>query len=163
MLLTPNDIQGFMVENNINGEILKLEVPTPTVNDAAIAVGTEPQQVVKSILFLVQDQPVLAIACGNDRIDQRVIAGIYSVGRKRVKLAGPEVVREVSGFEIGALPPFAHQNTIPTLIDRRVLEQPVVYAGGGANDVLLRLSPDDILRVTGAQVLDLILKKASGN
>ena len=155
-MLTPNDIQVFMDEQDIAGEILRLEVPTPTVDDAAVAVGTQPRQIVKSILFLVEDQPVLAIACGNDRIDRRIIAGIYGVGRKKVKLAGPEIVLDVSGYEVGAMPPFAHRGRIPTLIDRRVLEQPVVYAGGGAENMLLRLSAEDILKVTEAQVMDLI-------
>lgn len=154
--LTPTDIQRYMEEHKIAGEILRLDVPTPTVNDAAIAVGTQPQQIVKSILFLVEDQPVLAIACGNDRIDQRIIADHYSVGRKKVKLAGPDRVLYFSGFEVGAMPPFAHQERIPTLLDKRVLEQPVVYAGGGAENVLLRLLPEDILRVTKAQVMDII-------
>ena len=162
-MLTPNDIQRFMDEYNIDGEVLRLDVPTPTVNDAAHAVGTQTQQIVKSILFLAQVQPILAIACGNDHIDQRIIAGIYNVGRKKVKLAGPKIVLEVSGYEVGAMPPFAHIGRIPTLLDRRVLEQPVVYAGGGAENVLLRLSPEDILRVSEAQVLDLIIYKQDSN
>ena len=70
---------------------------------------------------------------------------------------------DISGFEVGAMPPFAHRGRIPTLLDQRVLEQPVVYAGGGAEDVLLRLSPEDILRVTEAQVLDLIIYKPGSN
>jgi prolyl-tRNA editing enzyme YbaK/EbsC (Cys-tRNA(Pro) deacylase) len=162
-LLTPNDIQRYMDKNRIAGEILRLDVPTPTVNDAAIAVGTQPRQIVKSILFLVETQPVLAVACGNDRIDQRIIAGIYGTGRKSVKLAGPKIVLDVSGYEVGAMPPFAHRERIPTLLDKRVLEQPVVYAGGGAENVLLRLSPKDVLRGTGAQVMDLIDYKAGNS
>jgi Cys-tRNA(Pro) deacylase len=152
-----------MDEHHIAGEILRLDVPTPTVNDAAAAVGTQPHQIVKSILFLVNDQPVLAIASGNNRIDQRKIAGVYGVGKKKVKLAGPEMVLDFSGFEVGAMPPFAHQESIPTLLDKRVLEQPVVYAGGGAENVLLRLLPEDISRVTDAQVMDLIGYKPDRN
>jgi prolyl-tRNA editing enzyme YbaK/EbsC (Cys-tRNA(Pro) deacylase) len=155
-VLTPSDIQVYLEDQAIMGEVLFLEVPTPTVEAAALAVGTTPQQIVKSILFMVVDQPVLAVTCGTDRVDRRAISTFYSVGRKKVKLASPETVLAVAGYEVGAMPPFAHRQPIETLLDPRVLEQPVVYAGGGAENALLRLSPKDILRTTKAQVMDLV-------
>jgi len=59
------------------------------------------------------------------------------------------------------MPPFAHRQPLPTLIDRRVLEQPEVYAGGGAENALVRLFPQDILRVTQARVTDLLTVPSS--
>ena len=156
-VLKPIDIQNFLEGHGISGEILLLEAPTPTVETAALAVGSIPQQIVKSILFMVADHPVLAIACGTDRVDRRVIATFCGVGRKKVKLASPETVLEVSGYEVGAMPPFAHRQLLTTLLDPRVLEQPVVYAGGGAENALLRLSPQEILEATNAKVMDLII------
>jgi len=159
-VLRPSDIRNFMEAQAIGGEILFLEALTPTVQAAAEAVGAHPTQIVKSILFLVGEQPVLAIACGRDRIDRRAIAGLFGVGRKRVRLADAETVLRLAGYEVGAMPPFAHRQPIMTLVDRRVLEQPVVYAGGGAENALLRLAPTDILRLTQARVLDLIDSQA---
>jgi prolyl-tRNA editing enzyme YbaK/EbsC (Cys-tRNA(Pro) deacylase) len=156
-VLTSSDILAYLDNNAIPGEILFSEVPTPTVETAAKAVGTMPQQIVKSILFIVAGRPVLAIACGTDRVDRRAISAFYRVGRKKVKLASPEIVLAVSGYEVGAMPPFGHRQPISTLLDQRVLEQAVVYAGGGAENALLRLSPYDILHVTNAQVVDLVL------
>jgi len=161
-VLTANDIQNFLVAQAIAGEILFLEVPTPTVQAAAEAVGALPSQIVKSILFIIGEQPVLAIACGTDRIDRRSIAGQFGVGRKRVKLAEADTVLRLAGYEVGAMPPFAHRQPLMTLLDRRVLGQPVVYAGGGAENALIRLSPTEILRITKARVLDLINPDASG-
>lgn len=155
-MLTPSDIQAFLEDQTVPGEILFLEIPTPTVETAAMAVGTTPQQIVKSILFMVDDEPVLAVSCGTDRVDRRAIAAVCGVGRKKVKLASPKIMLEVSGYEVGAMPPFAHRQKIKTLLDQRVLQQPVVYAGGGAENALLRLSPEDILQATKAQVLDLV-------
>ncbi len=154
--LSPADLQTFLHGRAIRGEILFLEVPTPTVETAALAVGAQPDCIVKSILFLVDDRPVLAIACGSQRVERRAIAALYGVGRKRVKLAAPDEVLRAAGYEVGALPPFGHLQAIPTLIDPRVLEHAAVYAGGGAENALVRLDPHDILRVTHAQVIDLI-------
>jgi len=155
-VLTSTDLQSFMQQHSIAGEILHLSVPTPTVETAAQAVGTHPGQIVKSILFLVDSHPVLAITCGTQPVEQRAIASLYGVGRKRVKLASPQVVLDISGYEVGAMPPFGHRQPLPTLLDQRVLEQLVVYAGGGAENALVRLKPEDIQRVTQAKVLDLV-------
>jgi prolyl-tRNA editing enzyme YbaK/EbsC (Cys-tRNA(Pro) deacylase) len=135
---------------------LHLSVPTPTVEAAAVAVSAMPEQIIKSILFLVNDQPVLAVACGKSAINRRAIAELYGVGKKRVKLAAPEKVLDISGYEVGAMPPFGHCQPLTTLIDPRVLESPAAYAGGGAENALVRLNPQEILRVTGAKILDLL-------
>jgi prolyl-tRNA editing enzyme YbaK/EbsC (Cys-tRNA(Pro) deacylase) len=78
------------------------------------------------------------------------------VGRKRVKLADAETVLNITGYPVGAMPPFGHRRPLPTLMDKRVLRQTEVYAGGGQIDALLRISPEAIFRVTSAIELDLI-------
>ena len=188
MPLNSHDLQTFMTAHGIAGEILHLSVPTPTVETAARALDVQPEQIVKSILFLVGAGPeaglgglyppprlaalpgastganpapaltipVLAITCGKAYVERRAIAAHYGVGRKRVKLASPEEVRSISGYEVGAMPPFGHRQPLPTLLDCRVLDLPVVYAGGGGENVLLRLNPGDIARFTSAEVMDLI-------
>jgi prolyl-tRNA editing enzyme YbaK/EbsC (Cys-tRNA(Pro) deacylase) len=145
-----------MQEQGIYGEMLHLDVPTPTVETAAQAVGTRVEQIVKSILFVIEGRPVLTITSGTSHVDRRAIASLFSVGRKRVKLASAEAVLEICGYEVGAMPPFGHLSKLQTLLDRGVLEMPEVYAGGGAENVLVRLSPEEILRVTQAQVMDLV-------
>ena len=150
------DLQAFMQSQGIQGEILNLDVATPTVESAAQAVGSKVEQIIKSILFVIDDQPVLAIACGVSNINRRVIGELYRVGKKRVKLASPEKVLEISGYEVGAMPPFGHRQLLTTLIDPRVLELTEAYAGGGAENALIRLNPQEIKRVTSAQTVDLL-------
>lgn len=154
--LFPEDLQAYLHSHAIPGTILHLEVPTPTVESAAQAVGSDPEHIVKSILFLVAGNPLLAIASGPAYIDRRVIARISEVSRKQVKLAGAEEVLQITGYPVGGMPPFGHKTPLPTLIDRRVLEQEAVYAGGGDEHSLLRIAPPAILEVTQAQVSDLI-------
>lgn len=154
--LGPEDLRAYMQTNAIPGEIVRLDTPTPTVGAAAKAVGADPDSIIKSILFLVDDRPVLAITSGIARVDRRAIAALYQVGRKRVKLASPEAVLKISGYEVGAMPPFGHREPLATLLDSRVLEKRLVYGGGGAEDNLLRLAPADIQTATGARVADLL-------
>jgi Cys-tRNA(Pro) deacylase len=155
-MLSPADLQAFLQNHGVQGEILHLEVPTPTVETAAQAVGARNEQIVKTLLFLIDGEPVAAIANGTAPIEQRALAALYEVGRKKVKLASAEMVLAVTGYPAGAVPPFGHQKPLPTLLDPHVLTFAVVYAGGGAENALVRLDPRDIQKITGARVIDLL-------
>lgn len=154
-MLTPIDLQAFMGHHAVAGEILILDTPTPTVEAAAAAVGTKVENIVKSVLFTIDERQVLAVTCGTDPIERRAIAALYGVGRKRVKLAPPETVLHASGYPVGTVPPFGHPAPLETLIDPRVLDQNQIYAGGGDHNALVRLDPAEILRISGGRVLDL--------
>lgn len=155
-MLTPADLQTYLHTHAIAGEILHLTVPTPTVETAAQAVGAHPDQIVKSVLFLIDDQPVLAVAYGLAHIERRPIADRFQVGRKRVKLADAETVLRFTGYPAGAVPPFGHPQPLPTLLDPGVLQYEQVYAGGGAGNALVRVASREILRVTGAELVRLV-------
>lgn len=157
--LNADDLQAFLTAHRIPAEILRLPVPTPTVETAAKAVGAQTKQIVKSILFLVDDQPVLTITCGTAHVDRRAIADLYAVGKKRIKLASPQSVLSLTGYEVGSMPPFGHRQLLRSLLDKQVLEMPTVFAGGGAENALLRISPEDILHHTQAWVMDLVADK----
>ena len=152
---SPVDLQNYMDRNSITGEIVFLEVPTPTVAHAAEAVGTNPDQIMKSVLFIADGKPIFAMTCGQENVDPRMIATLLGIGRKRVKLADAEQVLELTGYPVGAVPPFGHLRPIRVLIDPGVLAHKEVYAGGGAQDALVRVSPHDILKATNGMILKL--------
>lgn len=149
------DLQRFLELNQAQAEIVRLPVETTTVEAAARAVGTQPEKIVKSLLFLVDGRPVVVIACGAQRVEALAVAHHFGLSRKRVRLAAPQVVLETTGYPIGALPPFGHRLPLTTLIDRHVLDHDQVYAGGGSLNALLRLAPAELLRLTAAETLHL--------
>jgi len=147
-------ISAYLRQHNIPGEVVILPEHTPTVEAAARAVGTSVERIVKSLLFLADDQPVLVIANGTARVDYKRVADYLNLSRKRVKMADAPTVLEITGFPVGTMPPFGHKSRLRTLIDAGVLAQPEVYAGGGAIDVLLRIAPAEIVRVTNAEMVN---------
>jgi prolyl-tRNA editing enzyme YbaK/EbsC (Cys-tRNA(Pro) deacylase) len=153
--LSSADLQAFIDRHQIQAQLIELPVPTPTVESAAIAVGVQPEQIVKSLLFWVDAEPILAVACGPTRVDRRALASKFDVGRKRVKLIPAVDVVEISGYLVGAVPPFGHLTKLATLMDERVLQDREVYAGGGGENVLMRVSPREIQRVTQASIVNL--------
>ncbi|OGO71616.1 MAG: hypothetical protein A2Z37_01500 [Chloroflexi bacterium RBG_19FT_COMBO_62_14] len=153
-VLDTSDLQNFIRIHAIRGEVVFLPVETPTVSTAAAAVATSPDQIVKSLLFVVGGEPLLVVTHGLGRVDRRAIGRMLNVGRKQVHLADPETVLSVTGYPVGTLPPFGHLRGIRTLVDRTVLGHQVIYAGGGSVNALLRLKPDDLVRACGAELVD---------
>ena len=107
------------------------------------------------MLFTVFDEGLLTISCGDQLVERRVIASLYEVSRKKVKLAPPDVVLNLTGFAVGTVPPFGHRTQLRALLDPRVLEFDEIFAGGGTHHALVRLNPQDIVKITQAEIIDL--------
>ena len=135
---------------------------------AAAALGVEPEQIVKTLLFLVERpvdgvarrQPAVVISHGERRVDKGALAAYWGVSKKRVSLAPPDVVLALLGYAVGGVPPFGHRTRIPVLRDAGILGlrqryAGIVYAGGGDERTMMRLTVDELLRVTGGEVLPL--------
>lgn len=153
-MLGTSDLEEFIRTHGVQAEIISLSIDTPTVDLAAKAVGTSPDQIVKSLLFLVNGEPLLVIARGPEFVDRRAIGHHMKVGRRRVSLADAGAVLSITGYPVGALPPFGHRAAIHTIVDRHVPGLPLIFAGGGSPRALVRLEPAELLRVCGAEIAD---------
>ena len=147
-------VRAWMFERGVPGELIRPGEPTPTVEKAAVALGVKPEQVIKSLLFLVDGSPVLVIVRGTARVNTSKL--LQSLGAREARLAKKDEVEAITGFPVGGTPPFAHRQPVPVLIDRGVMDLEEIYAGGGADDVMLRLRVIDLLQATQARLLDVI-------
>ncbi len=148
MILTSQDLQTFIQAQQIEAEIVHLPEETPTVASAAAALNVEPRQIIKSVLFLADGEPLLVIANGTSRIARKQLADTIGMSRRRVKIASPEQVLAIGGFAVGTVPPFGHRTPFKTVVDSAVAEESLIYGGGGDINALLRLTPAELLRVT---------------
>lgn len=148
----------FIEQNAIDATLVQPDQETPTVALAALALGCQTEQIVKSVLFLLRDgqrvDPVLVITNGTSQIDFRKLADLFQIGRKRIRLAPADEVLARTGYPAGGVPPFGFPEPAPTYIDHRVFDQPVVFGGGGDDRTMLRITPAELLRVTRGQVVD---------
>jgi Cys-tRNA(Pro)/Cys-tRNA(Cys) deacylase len=154
-LLTPAELAAFIAREGIAAELVPMDVKTPTVAAAAAALGVTPAQIVKSLLFLVREAPVLVIASGDAVVDRRILTDRFGVGKKQIKLADAEAVRTILGYPVGGVPPVGHATAVPVLLDRAVRSWDAVYGGGGDDHTLLRIAPDELARATRAEWIDL--------
>ncbi len=151
--LTLDDLQRFIDANAIAATIMPLAAHTATVEDAARALEVTTAQIIKSLVFLVDGDPLLVINNGTARVDRKKLAAHLGVGRKRVKFASAEQALTLTGYVVGSMPPFGHRHPMKTLVDPAVTRLDTVYGGGGALDAMLRLTAAELLRITGAVVV----------
>lgn len=154
--LTAMNLKAFIDRQELEADLIELSVPTPTVEAAAAALGVEPTLIVKSLLFWVGSDPVLVLASGPTLVDRRKLAEYFGVGRKQIKLMSSREVLEISGYPVGAVPPFGHAVEIKTFMDQNILSDPIVYAGGGAENTLMQVPAEEIQKITHATMLDFL-------
>ncbi|MCI0372041.1 MAG: YbaK/EbsC family protein [candidate division NC10 bacterium] len=159
-LLGEADVARVIGERGIAAEIVHPGEKTPTVEAAAVALHVGTAQIVKSLVFLVDDVPHLVITNGTGRVDARALA--VALGARKARLARPEEASALTGYAVGGMPPFGHRHPLPVLLEARVLEQPVVYAGAGSNGAMLRVRPRELLRATGARLVSLATPNPGG-
>jgi prolyl-tRNA editing enzyme YbaK/EbsC (Cys-tRNA(Pro) deacylase) len=146
-------LQQFIAAQRIEATILPMNGYTPTVNDAARELNVSTEQIIKSLVFMSAESPLLVINNGLSRVDRRKLAAHLAVGRKKVKFASADQALAITGFVVGSMPPFGHRQTLRTLVDPAVLAMDTIYGGGGAIDAMMRLTPGELLRVTGAETV----------
>ncbi len=146
-------VREALARSGITARILRFPEGTRTAQEAARAVGTTLGQIVKSLLFLADGRPVLALVGGAHRVSASKLARLTAA--REVRPADPATVERITGFPVGAVPPIGHATPLTVYMDEALLEHPVVYAGGGEPDALLEISPEDLRRMTQAQVADL--------
>jgi prolyl-tRNA editing enzyme YbaK/EbsC (Cys-tRNA(Pro) deacylase) len=127
-------------------EVRTLSDSARTAALAASALGVEIGQIVKSLVFLRHDTPVLVLCAGDRRVD---------AGRLSLSPAPADRVREVTGFSIGGVPPLGHRAELETIIDKSLRRFEVVWAAGGTpHDVFAIRTEDLVEAIPRAQVTE---------
>ncbi|MGH2676191.1 MAG: YbaK/EbsC family protein [Actinomycetota bacterium] len=151
----PSGIERFLAEAERIGlslEVREFPEGTRTAEDAARAIGCEVGQIVKSLVFVAGTEPILALTSGPNRADTaRLSALLHGVPVRR---ATPEEARAATGFAIGGTPPFGHPRRLRIFCDPDLLEHDEVWAAAGTPRAVFPISPQDLLRATGAEPAD---------
>ena len=153
--MNSDDLQQFIDRHHIQATILPMKAHTPTVSDAARELDVENDQIIKSLVFHVDGEPLLVINNGLARVDRKKLAAYLGVGRKKIKFADPDRVLEFTGYIVGSMPPFGHRTRLRTLVDSAVFQLDVIYGGGGDINAMMRLTPGVLQEVSDAEVTPL--------
>jgi prolyl-tRNA editing enzyme YbaK/EbsC (Cys-tRNA(Pro) deacylase) len=146
-------VAAVLRERGIDARLEEFADGTHTAREAARAVGCEPAQIVKSLVFVCDGLPVLALLPGDRRADPGKVAAAAEA--RYARAASAEEVVAATGFEPGAVAPFPAARVRRVLVDRQLLRHDLVWAGAGSPNHVVGLAPRDIARITNAVPADL--------
>jgi Cys-tRNA(Pro) deacylase len=130
--------------------VLEFEASTRTAEDAAAAIGCTVAQIAKSLVFRAESgRPVLVVASGQHRVDEKAVARLAG---ERIARADADFVRQATGFAIGGVPPVGHATTSIVLIDETLSAFDEIWAAAGTPNAVFRLTPADLVELTGGTV-----------
>lgn len=118
---------------------------TKTAEDAANAIGCPVSAIVKSLVFVVGDEPVVALVPGDLRLDTARLS--TAAGGGEVRRAGLEEVREATGYAAGGTPPFGHARPLRVFADPALKRNDPVWAAAGTPTTVFPISIDDLDRL----------------
>jgi prolyl-tRNA editing enzyme YbaK/EbsC (Cys-tRNA(Pro) deacylase) len=131
--------------------VKRFSATTRTAEDAAREIGTEVARIVKSLVFVADGSPIIALCSGRTRVDEALLAkavGVVSVSRATADLA-----KGATGYAIGGVPPFAHSTECAVVADEALLGFDLVWAAAGLPDAVFAIAPTDLVRVANAKVV----------
>lgn len=125
---------------------------TKTAADAAEAIGCDVAQIVKSVVLAVDDEDcVVMLTPGDSRVDTDQLAG--TLDAHSVSLAAPDRVLSVTGYAVGGVPPFCHDQSLSTYADRQLTDAETVWAAAGTPETVFPIDPEQLLSITDATVV----------
>ena len=146
-------VAEVLKRGGVDARVEEFPEGTPTASAAAKAVGSSRAQIVKSLVFVCDGRPTLALVPGDRRADENKVAA--AAGTRHARVARPDEVLAATGFEPGGVAPFPAPGIAQVLMAGELLVHDRVWIGAGSERHMVGLSPVDLQRLTHARTADL--------
>ncbi len=139
-------LQGF----GVSCQVIELPATTRSAKEAALAIGCQVGQIVKSLIFEGQQthQAYLLLVSGSNRVNEKTLSLLIT---EPIEKANADFVREKTGFAIGGVPPVGHREIFMTFIDEDLFQYQEIWAAAGTPHAVFKLTPDELKQITGGQ------------
>jgi len=148
-------VQAALRAAGSDAQVTALAETARSAEEAAVSIGCELGAIVKSLVFDVAGQTVMALVAGDRRCNEKALAGTLGLEGK-AKRASAETVRKATGFAIGGVAPVGHPAPLPLVIDASLSRFPAIYAAAGHPYCVFRTTPDELQRLTNGVVSEAI-------
>ncbi|MUV60860.1 YbaK/EbsC family protein [Halobacterium sp. CBA1126] len=139
-------------EYGVDVDVEEFDEGTKTAADAADAVGCDVAQIASSIVVVADDEPVVVVTSGANRVDLDKVAVYRDAADAR--MAEADEVKEATGWSIGGVPPICHATDVPVLLDDTLLDHDEVWAAAGTPTAVWPVDPERLRELSGAEPVD---------
>ena len=149
-ILGEKEVVGALLASGCEPVVSRFRQSIETVHSSSRELGVGPDRIVKSLVFSTGEEPVIALLPGDKKADLKTVARI--LGKRKIRLADPDLVLEWTGFPVGAVPPLGHRRKIPILMDEGIPPDGFIYPAAGEINNAFRTTFSELKKVTGAKV-----------
>ena len=139
-------------QRGLEVEVRSFPEGTRTAVEAAAAIGVAVGQIVKSLVFAVDDDIVMALVSGANQLDEKLLAA--AAGGTKCARVDADAVRAATGFPIGGVAPFGHATPLRIFVDPDLLEYDEVWAAAGTWNDVFGVEPHKLVEASGGVVTD---------
>ena len=151
----PNTLRVIEAAREAGLEITTRRFPegTKTAADAATAIGVSVGQIVKSLVFGVDSEIVMALVSGSNQLDEKKLA--VAAGGAKCSRVDADAVRAATGYPIGGVPPFGHATQLRVFVDPDLLQYDEVWAAAGTWHDVFGIEPHKLVEASEGLVTEL--------
>jgi Cys-tRNA(Pro) deacylase len=142
-------VRVFAAERGVAIDIRRFSASTRTAQDAAREIGVSVGEIVKSLVFVAGDRPIVVLCCGDRRVNEERLR--EAVGASTVRRTTADEAKRFTGYAIGGVPPFAHETPCETLMDEDMSRFEKVWAAAGLPDAVFEIAVADLRRLSDAK------------
>ena len=144
-------VQQALTEAGSEARVIALAETARSAQDAANSIGTDVGAIVKSLLFVIGTQPVVALVAGDRLCDVGALPSLFGIAGE-ARRAKADEVRAATGFAIGGVAPVGYPAPLPVVIDASLGRFAAIYAAAGHPHCVFRTTLDELVRLTGARI-----------
>jgi prolyl-tRNA editing enzyme YbaK/EbsC (Cys-tRNA(Pro) deacylase) len=134
-------------EHGVDIDVHEFPEGTKTAEDAAASVGCDVAQIASGLVFTADDRVVMVVTSGANRVDEDRLAAVTDADI--VEMADPDTVQAATGYSIGGVPPFCHDQPIPVYVDESLLAHEEVWAAAATPQAVFPIDPDRLVELSG--------------
>lgn len=139
-------VKNYLGQFGLSDRIMEFDTSTATVELAAEAAGCEPERIAKTLAFMVNSTPVLVVAAGDVRIDNRKFKDEF---KSKAKMLSPTELLELVGHNVGGVCPFAIKDGVEVYLDNSLRRFETVFPACGTDNTTIELSLEELEKTSG--------------
>jgi len=153
-------VRHALAAAGLNADLVReLPADTSTAEAAARAVNAPLGSIVKSLVFLADGAPILVLVSGDQRADVKRLRAELGLSKSRLRIAQPAEVLELTGFQVGGVPPVGHALPPRTLVDRTLGRFDTVWAAAGSPHAVFPIAYEQLIAITAGEMIDFVDKE----
>lgn len=139
------EAKDYLEQKGYGDRVREFDVSSATVELAAIAVGTEPEKIAKSLTFMVEEQPIMIVCAGDAKIANSKYKAIFHT---KAKMLSMEEVTNLIGHSVGGVCPFGRKSGVKVYLDESLKRFDTIYPACGSSNSAVRLSCEELERLS---------------